>query len=101
MVLKIDQSIGTSMVILQKLFTDICKIDHSVFNFYWLEAKKKEIKIIIGIQKELTNKIVIKHKTDFFNHPYIMILEIRKLDLRSKKPEKKTQTVNVYDNQFR
>ena len=32
------------------------------------------------------------------NHPYFMLLEIRELDPRSKRPGRKTRVVNVYDN---
>lgn len=51
------------------------------------------------VQKEFTNKIIVKHRTDLINHPYIMLLEIRKLDSRSKKPGRKMWVVNVHDNQ--
>lgn len=51
-----------------------------------------------AIRKELTDKIVIEHRTDLINHPYVMLLEICELDPRSKKPGRKTRAVNVYDN---
>lgn len=52
----------------------------------------------MAVQKELTDKIVVEHRTDLINHPYIIRLEIRKLDSRSKKPARKTRIVNIYDN---
>ena len=40
----------------------------------------------------------MEHRTDLINHPYFMLLEIRELDPRSKKPGRKTRIVNVYEN---
>lgn len=42
-----------------------------------------------AVRKEFTNKIFVEHRTDLINHPYVMLLEIRKLDPRSKKPGRK------------
>ena len=45
---------------------------------------------MIALKKNLVNKIVIDYKTDLVNHPYFMLLKIRKLNPQSKKPRRKT-----------
>ena len=51
-----------------------------------------------AMKKELVDKIVVDHRTNLVNHPYFMLLEIRELDLQSKRPGRKTRVINVYDN---
>lgn len=53
-----------------------------------------------AVQKKLTDKIVVEHRTDLINHSYVILLEICKQDPRSKKPGRKTRKVNVYNNQI-
>ncbi len=97
--LEMALSIGAGIVMLQELFIGTREINHIAFNLYWSQAKRKEIKVMMTVQKKLTDKIVVEYRTDLINHPYIMLLEIRELDPRSKKPARKTHIVNVYDNQ--
>lgn len=52
-----------------------------------------------AMRKNLIDKIVIDHRTDLVNHPYFILLEIRELNPQSKRPGKKTQMVNIYNNQ--
>lgn len=51
-----------------------------------------------AMRKKLIDKIVIDHKTDLLNHSYFMLLEIWRLNLQQKRPERKIQVVNIYDN---
>ncbi len=51
-----------------------------------------------AVRKDLTDKIVVEHRTDLINHPYFMLLEIRELEQQSKTPGRKTRVVNIYDN---
>ena len=44
------------------------------------------------------DKIMVDHKTDLVNYLYFMLLEIKELDPRSKRPGRKTRVVNAYDN---
>lgn len=96
--LKIALNIGAGIVMLQKPFINTQEISHNAFNLSWSQAEKKEIKVIIIIQKKFTNKIMVEYKTDLINHPYVMLLEICKLDLKFTKLRRKTRVVNVYDN---
>lgn len=98
MALETALNIGAGIVMLQEPFIGTREISHSAFNFYWPQANRKEIRVMTAVPKEFTNKIVVEHRTDLINHPYVMLLEIRKLDPRSKKSGRKMWVVNVYDN---
>lgn len=50
-----------------------------------------------AVEKDLGDKIMVDHRTDLIHHLYFLLLEIRELD-QSKKPGRKTQMVNVYNN---
>ena len=52
-----------------------------------------------AVRKDLLDKIVIEHRTNLVNHPYFILLEIRDLDQQSRRPGRKTQVINIYDNQ--
>ena len=52
-----------------------------------------------AVRKDLGDKIIVDYRTNLIYHPYFMLLEICKLDLLSKKPGRKMQIVNIYDNQ--
>ncbi len=93
-----ELSIGAGIVMIQELFIGTWEINEMAFNSYWLQAEKKEIRVMTVVQKDFTDKIMIEHRTDLINHLYVTLLEIRKLDPRSKKPTRKTQIINVYDN---
>lgn len=46
----------------------------------------------------LIDKFVLDHKKNFINHLYFMLPEIQELDPQLKKPGKKIQVINIYDN---
>lgn len=92
-------SIGAGIVMLQEPFIGSREICHSAFNFYWPQTgQRNEMRVMTTIKKDVMNKAVIDHRTDLVNHPYFMVFEMREIDLRSKKPGKKTRIVNVYNN---
>lgn len=86
------------MVLLQESFIGTQEINHSAFNFYWPQTERKKIRVLMIIQKTLTNKMGIEHKTDFINYFHVMLLEICKLDPSLKKSGRKTRAVNIYNN---
>ena len=98
MALETALSIRAGIIMVQEPFIGNREIAHSGFNFYWLQGEKKNIRVMTAMRKELVDKIIIDHRTDLFNHPYFMLLEIQELDPQLKKPRRKTQVVNVYDN---
>ena len=54
-----------------------------------------------AIKKNLADKIMLDHRTDLINHLYFMLLEIRKLNVKSKKLDRKIQVMNMYNNRIR
>lgn len=46
------------------------------------------------------NKLIVENRMDLVDYPYFIILETWKLDQQSKKPGKKTRTLNVYYNRI-
>lgn len=79
-VLETTLGMQVGIVIIQKSFISIHEISHNAFNLYWPQVEKKEIRVITVIRKNLADKIMIKHKTDFINHPYFILLEIHELE---------------------
>lgn len=98
MTLKTAISVEAGIVIVQEPFIGSQEICHNGFNFYWPPGKRKEIRVMTAVRKDLGDKIMTDHRTDLIYHPYFMLLEIRELDSQSKKPRRKTQVVNVYNN---
>ena len=102
MILETALSIRAGIVMVRTLhWYGTREMSHSAFNLYWPQAERKKIRVMTAVRKELTDKSVVEHRTDFINHPYVMLLEIRELDPRSKKPGRKTRVVNVYDSWMR
>ena len=58
--------------------------------------EKKKIQVMIAIRKDLRDKIMVDHRTNFSHYIYFMLLKIQKLNLQLKKPGRKTQVVNIY-----
>ena len=50
------------------------------------------------MKKNLVYKILVDHKIDLIDYLYFMLLEICKLDLRFKRPKRKTRVINIYNN---
>ena len=98
MALETALSIKAGMVMLQEPFIGNREISHSAFNFYWPQGDRSEIRVVTAIRKDLMDKLVVENRTDLVNHPYFILLEIRELDQRSKKPGRKTRALTVYDN---
>lgn len=61
-------------------------------------SRKKNIKIMVIVKKNLIDKIVVDNRTDFINQLNFILLEIQELDLQSKIPKKKIQIFNIYNN---
>ena len=98
MALETGLTVEAGIFMIQEPFISNREISHSGFNFYWPQGERKNIRVMIAVKKDLAGKIVVDHRTDLIDHPYFMLLEIQELDPRSKRPERKTRVVNVYDN---
>ena len=98
MALETALNIGAGTVILQVPFIGNRELSHSASNFYWPQGDRTAIKVVTTVRKDLLDKIVVEHRTDLVNHPYFVLLEIRDLDQQTKRPERKTRVLNVYNN---
>ncbi len=98
MALETALSVGAGVVMVQEPLIGNQEISHIGFNFYWLQGERKNIKVMMAVRKSLVDKIVDDYRTDLDNCSYFILLKIRELDPRSKRPGRKTSVVNVYDN---
>ena len=98
MALKTALNIGAGIVILKEPFIGSRKLSYSAFNLYWPQGDRTAMRVMIAMRRNLVDKIVVEYKTDLINHFYFMFLEIQDLNL-SKKPRRKTEILNIYDNQ--
>ncbi len=98
MALETALSLKAGIVMIQEPFIGSREIYHSGFNLYWPKGERKNIRVMTAVKKDLVDKVVVDHKTDLIDHPYFMLLEVREIDSRSKRPGRKTRVINVYDN---
>ena len=101
MILETALSIRARLVILQEPFIRNREISHGVFNFYWPQGNRTEIRVMIAIRKDLLDKIVVEHRIDLLTYFYSIFLEIRDSDQQLKRPGRKTRVLNIYNNQVR
>lgn len=78
--------IATDIIILQKSFIGNYILYYSTFSFSWPEKERSEIKVIMAIQKDFTNKIIVEYRTDLVNYLYFIFLKIQELDEQLQKP---------------
>lgn len=54
---------------------------HNGFNFYWLLRfqDQKNILVLTAIQKDLPSKIIFEKQTNLANHPYCLVVNVKKL----------------------
>ena len=57
-------SIGTKIVMVHEPFIGSPEICHNRFNFYWPPRKRKEIRVITAVRKDLRDKIMVDHRTN-------------------------------------
>ena len=98
MALETALSVEAGIIIIQEPFIGNQEISHSGFNFYWPQGERKNMRVMTAVRKNLADKIVVDHRTDLINHPYFMLIKIQELDSLSKRPGRKTQVVNAYEN---
>lgn len=58
------------------------------------------MQVLIVVRKDILSRIIVENRTNLVSHPYYVILDIRELDLQSKKYLRKTRVVNLYDNKI-
>lgn len=50
------------------------------------------------VKKKLTNKIIIKNRSDLIDHSYFLALGFEKIDGQSENLAKWAKVMNIYDN---
>ena len=85
MALETALTIKAGVVMLQEPFLGNRELSHSAFNFSWPQGDRSEIRVMTAIRKDLADKLIVENRTDLVNHPYFILLEIRKLD-KQKRP---------------
>ncbi len=46
-------------------------ISPSKMNYYWQQSEKREIRVMTAKKKALVDKIIIDHRTDLINYPFL------------------------------
>ena len=93
-------SLGASIVCIQEPFKGNRSISHSGFNLYWPMAgeNRRDIRVLTAVRKEIVNNVVLDNRSDLANHPYCLVLDIKELHLKTRKPIRRTRVVNMYDS---
>lgn len=76
-----------AIVCIQKLFLGNQSILYSGFNLYWpfRMDNKKDIQILMEVQKYILHKIIDENQTNLVSHLYCIVLDIREIYLVSGK----------------
>ncbi len=92
-------SLGASMVCIQKPFIGNRTISHSGFNLYWPTdgGNRKDVRVLTTIRKDIANEVLLDNRSDLASNPYCLVLDVRELHPKTRKPIRKTRVVNMYD----
>ena len=67
------------------------------YSTQWPGGERKDARVLTAIRKDLANRVVVEKRSDLVDHPYVMALDVRDLDQKTRLPSKRTKVVNVYD----
>lgn len=59
-----------------------------------------DVQVFIAVGKDILSRVVVENQSNSINHLYCVVLDIKKLDLKSRKYLRKTRIVNLYDNKI-
>ena len=92
--------LGASIVCIQEPFIGNRSISHSGFNLYWPIAgeNRRDIRVLTAVRKEIVNNVVLDNRLDLANHLYSLVLDIKELHPKTRKPISRTRVVNIYDS---
>lgn len=71
MALETAITVEAGIIIIQEPYIGNREILHSAFNFYWSQSERKNIRVMIAVKRNLVDKIMVDHKTDLKNNPYL------------------------------
>lgn len=99
-----EASLGLEALVIyiQKSFFGKKSLAYARFNLYWPSGidNCKDMQVLIAVKKDILNKIIIENQTDLANHPYCVVLDIKKLNLVFGKYFRTTRVLNLYDNKI-
>ena len=88
---------GAGIVCIQEPFIGQRDIQHNGFNLHWPGGERRNARVLTVIRKDLTNKIVVEKRSDLIDHPYLMVLDIKDLNQKTRIPIRRTRIMNIYD----
>ena len=50
------------------------------------------------VRKDIANNVILDNRSDLVSHPYCLVLDIKELYPKTRKPIRKIRVVNMYDN---
>lgn len=93
-------SLGALMVRIQEPFIGNRTISHSGFNLYWLADRRnwEDIRVLTAVRKDIADNVILENRSDLASRPYCLIVDVKELHPRTRKPIRRTRVVNIYDN---
>lgn len=84
MALETALNIRASIAMLKNLFVSSRKICDIAFNSYWPTKERNGIKVMSVMKIDLTDKIVLEHRTALIQYFHFMLLWVWELERQSK-----------------
>ena len=69
---------------------------HAAFSQYWPKVSRTEARVMTVIRKDILNRVVMNNRTDLIAHSYFLAIDVRKINPRIKRPDRRTRVVNAY-----
>ena len=87
----------TDIVCLQEFFIERRNLIHAIFSQYWSEDSRIEARVMIAIRKNILNRMMMNNRTDLIAHSYFLTINVRKINSRIKRSDRRTRVMNAYD----
>lgn len=93
-------SLSTSMVCIYKPLIGNRSIFYSGFHLYWPADRRNQndIWVFTAIQKDIADKVIFKNQSDLADHPCCLIIDVKKLCSKTRRPIWRIWIVNMYNN---
>lgn len=83
----------------QELYLDGALLSYLDFHIRCgMAENRKEQKVTIGVAANTRGRLIVEARTDVIHHLYIMMLDLKELDLQRRKKKKRVRVVNTYNN---
>ncbi len=88
--------LGVGLACLQEPYVD-CDFQHTGYLIYWPEeGERRDARVAIAVRRDWLHKLVVEARTDLFNHPYLMAMDVWELG-RNRQRMRRTRVINCYD----